>query len=97
MTEGSCSSPDAFVRHTVLVSDKDRIRAAVIEARLREARRENVRLAHEMNGTARRIAGINSDVIVIDLGNPDHARSAGAHPALHAGDADGRDEGGRPG
>jgi response regulator NasT len=55
---------------TVLVIDANRIRASIIEAGLREAGHENVTVLHEIQGVARRIAEINPDVIVIDLGDP---------------------------
>ena len=55
---------------TVLVIDTNRIRASIIEAGLREAGHENVTVIDEIQGIARRIAEINPDVIVIDLGNP---------------------------
>ncbi|MEF0944193.1 ANTAR domain-containing response regulator [Rhizobium sp. BR 362] len=54
----------------VLVIDKNRIRASIIEAGLREAGYENVTIVHDINGIARRISEINPDVIVIDLENP---------------------------
>lgn len=54
----------------VLVIDENPIRASIIEAGLREAGHENVTVIHDVNGIARRIADINPDVIVIDLGNP---------------------------
>ncbi len=53
----------------VLVIDENRIRASIIEAGLSEAG-HNVTLICDINGIARRIAEINPDVIVIDLGNP---------------------------
>lgn len=56
---------------TVLVLDEDRIRASIIEAGLREAGHNDVTLVHDVTGIARRIAQINPDVIIIDLGNPD--------------------------
>jgi response regulator NasT len=56
---------------TVLVLDEDRIRAAIIESGLREAGHTNVTLVHDVTGIARRIAEINPDVLIIDLGNPD--------------------------
>lgn len=56
---------------TVLVLDEDRIRASIIEAGLREAGHHDVTLVHDVTGIARRIAQINPDVIIIDLGNPD--------------------------
>jgi two-component system, response regulator / RNA-binding antiterminator len=54
----------------ILVIDENRIRAAVIEAGLREAGYEHVTLVHDVNGIAKRIAEIAPDVIVIDLENP---------------------------
>jgi len=54
----------------VLVIDENRIRASIIEAGLREAGHDNVTVVHAIDGIARRIAEINPDVIVIDLGNP---------------------------
>lgn len=56
---------------TVLVLDEDRIRASIIEAGLREAGHANVTVVHDATGIARRIADINPDVVIIDLGNPD--------------------------
>lgn len=55
---------------SILVIDENRIRAAVIEAGLRDAGHERVTLVHDVNGIARRIAEIEPDVIVIDLENP---------------------------
>ncbi|WP_027133483.1 ANTAR domain-containing response regulator [Geminicoccus roseus] len=55
----------------VLIIDEDHIRASIIEAGLREAGHDKVTLVHDMVGIARRIAEINPDVIIIDLGNPD--------------------------
>ncbi|MER8751880.1 ANTAR domain-containing response regulator [Mesorhizobium sp. M1050] len=54
----------------VLVIDENRIRAAIIEAGLREAGHERVTVIHDVAGIARRIAEIEPDVIVIDLENP---------------------------
>ncbi len=54
----------------VLVIDENRVRASIIEAGLREAGHHNVTILHDVAGVARRIAEINPDVIVIDLGNP---------------------------
>jgi response regulator NasT len=54
----------------VLVIDENRIRASIIEAGLREAGHTQVTVVHDIVGIARRIADINPDVIVIDLGNP---------------------------
>ncbi len=55
---------------SILVIDENRIRAAIIEAGLREAGHERVTLIHDIAGIAARIAGIEPDVIVIDLENP---------------------------
>jgi two-component system, response regulator / RNA-binding antiterminator len=55
---------------SVLVIDENRIRAAIIEAGLREAGHERVTVLHDVTGIARRIAEIEPDVIVIDLENP---------------------------
>ncbi|TIM20729.1 MAG: response regulator, partial [Mesorhizobium sp.] len=54
----------------VLVIDENRIRAAIIEAGLREAGHERVTVIHDVTGIARRIAEVEPDVIVIDLENP---------------------------
>ncbi|MDR7033491.1 ANTAR domain-containing response regulator [Mesorhizobium sp. BE184] len=54
----------------ILVIDENRIRAAIIEAGLREAGHERVTLIHDIAGIAARIAEIEPDVIVIDLENP---------------------------
>jgi response regulator NasT len=55
---------------SILVIDENRIRAAVIEAGLRDAGHERVTLVHDVAGIARRIAELEPDVIVIDLENP---------------------------
>jgi response regulator NasT len=55
---------------SILVIDENRIRAAVIEAGLRDAGHDRVTLVHDVAGIARRIAEIEPDVIVIDLENP---------------------------
>lgn len=55
---------------SILVIDENSIRAAVIEAGLREAGHERVTIVHDVTGIARRIAEIEPDVIVIDLENP---------------------------
>jgi len=55
---------------SILVIDENRIRAAIIEAGLREAGHERVTLVHDITGIARQIAEIEPDVIVIDLENP---------------------------
>lgn len=57
-------------RLTVLVIDENRVRASIIEAGLREAGHQDVTVIHDIDGIARRIAEVNPDVIVIDLGNP---------------------------
>jgi response regulator NasT len=55
---------------SILVIDENRIRAAVIEAGLREAGHARITVIHDVGGIARRIAEIEPDVIVIDLENP---------------------------
>jgi len=55
---------------SILIIDENRIRASVIEAGLREAGYERLTLIHDVSGIARRIADLEPDVIVIDLGNP---------------------------
>lgn len=55
---------------SILVIDENRIRASVIEAGLREAGYERLTVVHDVTGIARRIAELQPDVIVIDLGNP---------------------------
>lgn len=55
---------------SILVIDENRIRASVIEAGLREAGYERLTIVHDVSGIARRIAELEPDVIVIDLGNP---------------------------
>lgn len=54
----------------VLVIDENRIRAAVIEAGLREAGHTEVTVVHDVSGIAARIVRLEPDVIVIDLENP---------------------------
>ena len=54
----------------ILVIDENRIRAAIIEAGLREAGHERVTVTYDVTGIARRIAEFEPDVIVIDLENP---------------------------
>jgi len=54
----------------ILVIDENRIRAAIIEAGLRESGHDKVTVVHDIAGIARTIAAINPDVIVIDLENP---------------------------
>ena len=55
---------------SILVIDENRIRAAIIDAGLREAGHDRVTLVHDITGIARQIAEIEPDVIVIDLENP---------------------------
>jgi len=55
---------------SVLVVDENKIRAAIIEAGLREAGYERVHVIGETLGLARYIEQISPDVIVIDLENP---------------------------
>ena len=55
---------------SILVIDENRIRAAIIEAGLREAGHDRVTVIHDVAGIARRIAETEPDVIVIDLENP---------------------------
>jgi two-component system, response regulator / RNA-binding antiterminator len=54
----------------ILVIDENRIRAAIIEAGLREAGHDAVTVVHDVAGIAKRITEIEPDVIVIDLENP---------------------------
>ncbi|MCF8465975.1 MAG: ANTAR domain-containing response regulator [Sneathiella sp.] len=55
---------------SVLVVDENKIRAAIIEAGLREAGYEQVHVIGETLGLARHIEQVSPDVIVIDLENP---------------------------
>lgn len=55
---------------SVLVIDENHIRAAIIEAGLREAGYDQVSTINELTGIARHITRINPDVIVIDIENP---------------------------
>ena len=54
----------------ILVIDENHLRAAIIEAGLRESGHDNVTVVNDIAGVARTIAAINPDVIVIDLENP---------------------------
>lgn len=54
----------------ILVIDENRIRAAIIEAGLREAGHTEVTLVDDVTGIAARIAALQPDVIVIDIENP---------------------------
>ncbi|MAS06567.1 MAG: two-component system response regulator [Ahrensia sp.] len=55
---------------SVLVLDDNSVRAAIIEAGLREAGHDRVTVITEIAGIAGRIAALEPDVIVIDLENP---------------------------
>jgi two-component system, response regulator / RNA-binding antiterminator len=59
---------------SILIIDENRIRAAIIEAGLREAGHERVTVLHEVNEVARKIESIAPDVVVIDLENPNRDR-----------------------
>ncbi len=55
---------------SILVIDEDPLRANIIDAGLKAAGHLNVALIHDVTGIVARIAAIEPDVIVIDLGNP---------------------------
>jgi response regulator NasT len=55
---------------SILIIDENKIRASVIEAGLRDAGYDRLTVVHDVSGIARRIAELQPDVIVIDLGNP---------------------------
>lgn len=55
---------------SVLVVDDNSVRAAIIEAGLREAGHDRVTVVTDVTGIAGKIAAIAPDVIVIDLENP---------------------------
>lgn len=57
-------------RLSVLVVDENSVRAAIIEAGVREAGHATVTVVSDMNGIAARIAELKPDIIVIDLENP---------------------------
>jgi two-component system, response regulator / RNA-binding antiterminator len=59
---------------SILIIDENRIRAAIIEAGLRDAGHERVTVLHEVNEVARKIEEIAPDVVVIDLENPNRDR-----------------------
>jgi response regulator NasT len=59
---------------SILIIDENRIRAAIIEAGLREGGHERVTVLHEVNEVARKIESIKPDVVVIDLENPNRDR-----------------------
>ncbi|WP_295558153.1 ANTAR domain-containing response regulator [uncultured Hyphomicrobium sp.] len=62
--------PESETTLSILVIDENRLRAAVIEAGLRDAGYSKLTIVHDVAGIARRIADIAPDVIVIDLENP---------------------------
>ncbi len=55
---------------SVLIIDDNSVRAAIIEAGLREAGHDRVTVVTDVTGIAGRIAALEPDVIVIDLENP---------------------------
>ena len=55
---------------SILIIDENRVRAAIIEAGLREAGHSRITIISEMSGLVRRIEEAAPDVIVIDLENP---------------------------
>jgi response regulator NasT len=55
---------------SVLVVDDNSVRAAIIEAGLREAGHDRVTVVTDVTGIAGKIAVLEPDVIVIDLENP---------------------------
>ncbi|WP_284179552.1 ANTAR domain-containing protein [Rhabdaerophilum sp. SD176] len=59
---------------SVLIIDENRVRAAIIEAGLREAGHERVTVLSDMQGLMRQIVELSPDVIVIDLENPNRDR-----------------------
>jgi response regulator NasT len=59
--------PDAL---SILVIDDNAIRASIIEAGLREAGHDSVRVITDIEDVARRIGEIAPDVVIIDLENP---------------------------
>lgn len=59
---------------SILIIDENTIRAAIIEAGLREAGHDRVTVLHEVNEVARKIESIAPDVVVIDLENPNRDR-----------------------
>jgi response regulator NasT len=54
----------------ILVIDDNPVRAAVIEAGLREAGHSHIALISDMRGLLRRVADAEPDVIIVDLENP---------------------------
>lgn len=59
---------------SVLVIDENRVRAAIIEAGLREAGHDHVTILSDMQGLMRQIVDLSPDVIVINLENPNRDR-----------------------
>jgi response regulator NasT len=55
---------------SVLVVDENAVRAAIIEAGLREAGHDNVTIVANVKGIAAKIAALEPDVVVIGLENP---------------------------
>jgi len=55
---------------SVLVVDENAVRAAIIEAGLREAGHDNVTIVADVKGIAAKIAVLEPDVVVIGLENP---------------------------
>lgn len=62
--------PKFDIKLSILIIDENRLRAAVIEAGLRDAGYTNLTIIHDVAGIAGRISEIRPDVIVIDLENP---------------------------
>jgi len=54
----------------ILVIDKNRLRASIIEDGLRECGHEHVVVVSEMAGLMRRVVDADPDVIIMDLENP---------------------------
>ncbi|RFC61961.1 ANTAR domain-containing protein [Fulvimarina endophytica] len=55
---------------SILIFDENLVRAAIIEAGLREAGHAKVETVNQINGLVRRIEILQPDVIVVDLENP---------------------------
>jgi response regulator NasT len=55
---------------SILVIENNDARASIIEAGLRDKGHDAVTILTDLTGVARRIAELDPDVIVIDLGNP---------------------------
>lgn len=60
--------PTATLR--ILIIDRNRLRASVIEDGLREAGHMEVQRVSDMTGLMRRVAEVDPDVIIMDLENP---------------------------